>query len=359
MARGYMIEDPASFASVLDQEERGEFVIRRRRMKDGSEVWADVQTHPHPIARAFLENIREAGIVQMADRIRAVWNPKVIFLATDGAVDLGVDDLVSRRVMMSGSETAAGIMADVRAKGWAVRAQVVSGSDFPNRILLGDSPPLTTYAAVVPTANGWGTSRTLWTTLPAAEAFRLAAVEFPGIRPATPEGGILAECMRRHGIVPSWTDIQKLMPEYLPDDRALKAAKDAERGEMRRLRDTLPSVRYRVPGRRGGPFEAIYDPSRVSDPGRTLVQLLGENVQVEVPQVLEPAPQPTPLAVSHKRATELRKQFLVASTGERRPNPRQDGRRTMQRPLAYQGFRQGYEPRRDIIGRRSGYARAA
>ena len=43
---------------------------------------------PTCIARLFLEQVREAGVVQMADRIRAVWNPKLIVLATDVPVDL-------------------------------------------------------------------------------------------------------------------------------------------------------------------------------------------------------------------------------------------------------------------------------
>jgi hypothetical protein len=64
--------------------------------------------------------------------------------------------------------------------------------------------------------------------------------------------------------VPSWQEVQRLYPEYLPDDAALKAAEDAERGEMKRLRQELPTAAYRVPGRRGKASVVAYDPARIN-----------------------------------------------------------------------------------------------
>ena len=74
MARAFMVEDAATFESVLDHDEEGELpeFKRRRPMRDGSEVWATVRSHPEPIVRAFLETIREAGVIQAADRVRAL-----------------------------------------------------------------------------------------------------------------------------------------------------------------------------------------------------------------------------------------------------------------------------------------------
>jgi hypothetical protein len=109
---------------------------------------------------------------------------------------------------------------------------------------------------------------------------------------------VLGECLRRHGFVPAWRELQRLLPEYLPDNAALKAAEDAEREELWRLRATLPTVRYRVPGKRGRASMAIYDPSRVPDIAHALAALLGPGVTVEQPP--ETAAEPEYASVSMK-----------------------------------------------------------
>src|SRR3982750_1980285 len=53
---------------------------------------------------------------------------------------------------------------------------------------------------------------TLYATLPAGEAFRRAAEAPPGLRAPPPEGGVLRECLRRHGVVGTWTDLPALVP---------------------------------------------------------------------------------------------------------------------------------------------------
>ena len=80
LARGFAVASPEPFVSVLDGDEEGRLPAhrRRRRMRDGSEVWAEVSAHPDPFAQALLEQAREAGIVQMADRVRAVWHERLV-----------------------------------------------------------------------------------------------------------------------------------------------------------------------------------------------------------------------------------------------------------------------------------------
>jgi hypothetical protein len=267
-------------------------------MRDGSEAWGEVRSHPDLLARAFLEQIRESAIIQMADRVRAVWNPKTIIIATDLPIDFTVDQLMTRAELVSVAERTAGIVTGLRTKGWALRPNWVSGSDFRNNIIITVLAAAHPIPAYLPTGNGWGTALELWTTLPPAEAFRLAAVDYPGIRPATPEGGVLGECLKRHGFVPAWRELQRLLPEYLPDNAALKAAEDAQREELKRLRETLPSARYRVPGKRGRASVAIYDPSRVPDIAHALAALLGPGVTVEQPP--ETAAEPEYASVSMK-----------------------------------------------------------
>ena len=95
---------------------------------------------------------------------------------------------------------------------------------------------------IVPTANGKDEEATLFSTI-GTQALKHAAAEHPGIKLAT-EGGVLAMCRKEHGLVPSWPELQRLYPDHLPDDAALKAAEDAERDEMRRIRQGWLSVTY-------------------------------------------------------------------------------------------------------------------
>src|SRR5215207_8768820 len=71
--------------------------------------------------------------------------------------------------------------------------------------------------------------------------------------------GVLGECLRRYGLVPAWPDVQRLLPEYLPDAVALKTVQDAERDTLARLRADLVQASYRVPGRRGPAGIVAYD----------------------------------------------------------------------------------------------------
>jgi hypothetical protein len=67
--------------------------------------------------------MREGGLVQMADRIRSVWSPKLTVIATDVPVDLDVDMLVSQGELMRAAAEVAIIAREVRERGWSLRAE--------------------------------------------------------------------------------------------------------------------------------------------------------------------------------------------------------------------------------------------
>jgi hypothetical protein len=353
MARAFMIHKWRPFESVLD--DKGEGVLptfrRRRRMRDGSKVWADVQSHPDPVARLFLEQVREAGIVQMADRIRAVWNPKLIIVATDVPVDLDVNLLVSEGELRGGMKAAAKIVEGLEGRGWHVEVpepaergrveKLVTKSDFCKGYLLQNPLLVTSFRAVLSTTNGKGTDTTVYTSLPPAETIRQAAAEHPGLRMAPPEGGVLALCLERYGMVPAWPDVQRLLPEYLPDAVALKAIKDAERDELRRLREKLSTAAYRVPGRRGPPGAVAFDPARVPDVERTLVAMLGAGVVVEHPPVEETPAAQEQVTMENKKHPRgpIEGRPVAEPPWARRPRPRSGGRRIWTRPWEYRGHR--------------------
>src|SRR3954454_10025500 len=125
LARGLALTAPEPFVSVLDELENGFLPIfrRRRRMRDGSEAWADVSGDPDPNAQALLEQMREAGVVQMADRVRAVWPDRLIVIATDVPVDLDVDLLVTQGELMAAASAGAVVAREVRERGWSLRAE--------------------------------------------------------------------------------------------------------------------------------------------------------------------------------------------------------------------------------------------
>ena len=332
MARAFTMESEQPFVSVLNDDGEGDLPTyeRARRMRDGSVVLEEVTAHPDPMAQAFLEQVREAGIVQMVDRVRAVWHERLIIVATSIPVDLDVDQLLTERELLAGLKPA----SDVAGRGWHVGRLEVSRAETCNRYLLQKMPLLTSKPVLVPTANGKGTEASLLTSLPVELALRLAAVEHPGIKLATPEGGVLAECRRLYGFVPAWPDLQRLMPAFLPDPASLKAAEDAERGEMRRLRQELATAAYRVPGRRGKASVVAYERDRISDIGRALVDALGAGVTVE--QSL--AEESTMEQRQHpKRAREGRP--VAEPPRARRPRPRSGGRRIWARPWEYRGQR--------------------
>jgi hypothetical protein len=291
LARGFAVADGRAFVSVLDGEEEGELPMlrRRRRMRDGSEVWAEVRSHPDPFARALLEQAREAGVVQMADRVRAVWHERLIVIATNLPVDLGVDLLVTRAELARAGRLAREARAAIAERGWWLRAEPAkrtgdrigrTRAETLINILLGFPLLFAQFEPLMPSGRHL-IPATLLTRLPLVEALRLAAEVHPGVRMPPPEGGVLRECLRRHGLVGTWADLPALVPDLAPDAAAAAAVKDAEQAGLEPLKAGRAHAPYRVPGRRGRPGVLVWDPARVADPAAALAGLLGSAATVE------------------------------------------------------------------------------
>ena len=302
LARGFTIASDEPFVSVLDANEEGELRLyrRRRRMRDSSEAWAEVRSHPDPFARALLEQIREAAIAQMADRVRAIWNDRLTVIATSVPVDLDVTLVTTQGELMRAASLAAAGKRGVDERGWwlqPVEAAQRGGEAGNWRVtaetvidtLIQKALLLTSFPALLPTAGGNVPLRTaLWSCLPQAEAFRLAAATHPGLRAPPPPGGVLRECLRRHGLLVAWPDLTAAVPELVPDAVALRAVKDAERGELKELRADLLTAPYRAAGRRGPAGTVAWDPTRIADLQAALARLLGAGVTVD----WQPSPEP-------------------------------------------------------------------
>src|SRR3954452_4247509 len=96
---------------------------------------------------------------------------------------------------------------------------------------------LAQFPALLPNPRGGpASSAVLFATLPLAEAFRRAAEAHPGLRAPPPEGGVLRECLRRHGVVGTWTDLPALVPDLAPDATAATAVEHTERSSLEVLK---------------------------------------------------------------------------------------------------------------------------
>lgn len=98
------------------------------------------------------------------------------------------------------------------------------------------------------------------------------------------------ECLRRHGVVGTWTDLPTLVPDLAPDATAAAAIKDAEQAGLETLKAEYPHAPYRVAGRRGRSGVVLWDPARTADPAAVLARLLGAAVAMEVRQDSPPVP---------------------------------------------------------------------
>jgi hypothetical protein len=129
------------------------------------------------------------------------------------------------------------------------------------------------------------------------------------------------------------------MPEHLPTDAAVRAVQDAERAELKRLRQELPTVRYRLPGKRGKPSFVAYDPERIPDIERAMAALFGAGVTVEHPPAEEPAPQESTMEKRQHPKGAREGRPVAEPPRARRPRPRSGGRRIWARPWEYRGQR--------------------
>jgi hypothetical protein len=236
-ARGFVLDREAPFQSLLDQNEEGWLLPyrRRRRMADGSVVWGTVSAHPELVAQALQEAVREAGAVQLAERVRCVWHEKLVIFETSLPVDCEIDHLVTAGELRAALREAGRIAREARRCGWGLggfRVRLENYRTRPNHlieILLGflavfDSFALRPYQALIPDGRHLLLT-TLWTCRPATAVFTLASGQHPGLRRRPPEHGVLRECLRRFGVVPAWADLPAMVPDLVPDEIALKAVR--------------------------------------------------------------------------------------------------------------------------------------
>jgi hypothetical protein len=218
----------------------------------------------------------------MADRVRAIWHERVIIIATSLPVDLDIDLLVTLDDLMRAAGQAAAARRGVAERGWWLGAGIRRDSDYSLiGDLLGFRLSLAQFRALLPSASGPPVSSLLISPLAPAEAFHRASIVHPGLRAPPPPGGVLRECLRRHGLLVSWSDLSALVPELVPDAVAARAVKDAEGDELRALRASLRTAPYRIAGRRGRSGIVAWDPARVANPAVALTALLGDGVTVD------------------------------------------------------------------------------
>jgi hypothetical protein len=100
MARPFTVADLAPFQTF------GFYVkqTRGRRMRSGEMQPVEVEVHPDPRCQEMLEQIREAEIVQAADRVRPIFNERSIVLLNELALDVTYDRIVTHKELaMDGS----------------------------------------------------------------------------------------------------------------------------------------------------------------------------------------------------------------------------------------------------------------
>ena len=119
---------------------------------------------------------------------------------------------------------------------------------------------------------------TLLATLPPAEAVRRAAEVHPGLRAAPPEGGVLRECLRRHGLVPGWIDLPTRFPTSCRADGG--RVRKAEAAVLAALKAGHAHAPYKVGGSPRPAGRARLGPARIADPAAVLSRLLKAWVEV-------------------------------------------------------------------------------
>jgi hypothetical protein len=98
MARPFTVADPEPFQAF------GGYVrqTRGRRMRSGEVRPVEVEIHPDPRCQELLEQIREAEIVQAADRVRPIFNERSIVLLNELALDVTYDRIGTHKELVMG-----------------------------------------------------------------------------------------------------------------------------------------------------------------------------------------------------------------------------------------------------------------
>lgn len=75
---------------------------RGRRMRDGTVQPVEVEVHPDPRCQEILEQLREAEIIQAADRVRPIFNERSIVLMNELVLDLTYDRTMTHEELVMG-----------------------------------------------------------------------------------------------------------------------------------------------------------------------------------------------------------------------------------------------------------------
>lgn len=160
MARAFAAGDAEGFQSAAAIAPTDLLQTRARRMRGGPVSMETITVHPDPRAQAVLEQIREAEIVQAADRVRPVFNRRRIILLTNVVADVTVDRVMAWRDLRNGGSrfdklAAAGLLPLSPAGLHAVRPDLWSTVKAADRYLEGlrkadpaASPDAMAFAAV-------------------------------------------------------------------------------------------------------------------------------------------------------------------------------------------------------------------
>jgi len=71
-------------------------------MRDGSVQPVEVEVHPDPRVQELLEQIREAEVLQAADRVRPIFNQRHITLMNNLCLDITYDRIRTHRELVAG-----------------------------------------------------------------------------------------------------------------------------------------------------------------------------------------------------------------------------------------------------------------
>jgi hypothetical protein len=109
-ARAFMASDPVPFVSMADvpkdwpKRDWPYQATRMRRMRDGTLMPIEVDVHPDPRVQRVIEQIREAEVLQTVDRVRPVFEHRVVVVMNHLVLDLTYDRVVSHRDLVAGGD---------------------------------------------------------------------------------------------------------------------------------------------------------------------------------------------------------------------------------------------------------------
>lgn len=96
--RAFLADEAEPLLTVLNYVPQS----RGRRMADGSVAAVEVEVHPDPRVQEMLEQVREAEIVQAADRVRPIFNDRWIGLLNNLVCDIRYDANASHAELARG-----------------------------------------------------------------------------------------------------------------------------------------------------------------------------------------------------------------------------------------------------------------